>query len=163
MGAIQNSFNQLLATASAGLGLSEHIKEQKIVNEGQAINAYKTAFNDVENLTNDIKANNEKVNELNTSIEASKTKTEDWQQRKAEFDANREAGVYTERGAKMLGTKLQNSYNALAEESDMRTKQRDALDERVKFLEARKGLAEQEIAHASKLLKRAGIKTGGEK
>lgn len=73
----QSSFNQLLATASAGALGAKHIKGQKIANENALRNEkmaagaeYQREFNDSADLAKEIISHNKQLNSINNGIDA---------------------------------------------------------------------------------------------
>lgn len=144
MGAIQSSFNQLIATVAGGIALGQHISnEKKSIAEQEWANK-NTALDQAEKFNEQAGEFNEENRNLLETQKADKLKSNELI-KKIEGVENAPEGTYTERGKKMLESKYQNALESLRENQLQTTKQLRDLSERRDILKQRRGLVSQKV------------------
>lgn len=136
MGAIQNSFNQLLSLGAGAAALGQHIEQVRVSN--------------INNTLNEAEKFNEQANEFNAQHKdlinqqkEEKMEGLDLKQKRSQFEENVEEGKYTAQGQKMLETKYQNAFNDLKQRQLQTTKQLKELADRREILKQRGKLIEK--------------------
>ena len=136
MGAIQSSFNQLIATVAGGVALGQHISEQKWANRKIAIDEaekYNTAMGDINKETEALNVQQEEINAKTGKVD---TNVENLYERVGA----KESLSPQEKG---LVTRYDNAYKRLEEEQTMVTKRREELNERIDMLKNKRQFVER--------------------
>lgn len=136
MGAIQSSFNQLIATVAGGIALGQHVSEQKWANKKVAIDEaekYNTAMGDINKETEALNVQQEGINAQTGKIDKN---VENLYERVGQ----KESLTPQEKG---LVTRYDNAYKRLEEEQTMVTKRREELNERIDMLKNKRQFVER--------------------